>query len=668
MATVYLARQADLDRLVALKELSAFRQSDPSFTHRFLRESRLAGSLSHPNIVTVYDYFEADEVPYIAMEYVARGSLRPHVGHMPLTQVAGVLEGILSALHHAEQRHIVHRDLKPENVMVTSEGTVKLTDFGIAKATGQAYSASFVTAAGTTVGTPNYMAPEQAMGKDIGPWTDLYSVGVMTFEMLVGQVPFHDTEEPMAVLMRQVSDPIPPARSLNPEVDQATSDWIERLLVKDPADRIQSAAEAWDQLEEIVLALAGPPPRRGAPPPPPPPPRAPATARRGRGANARVALDDRHRADPDGAPDALQDDQTPHHVRGPDASRRGARRGGTSRDRHAAQSGPARRWRRRAAAGSAQAAPRRAPEARAGGPRRARRAGGCLRGRARRGWRRCRRLPRARIWRIRPYDRRRSGSAPFLHRDRPGADGAGSPWMGASAPPPTGCPPAPLRRGHRRSPRQLGRPRHGVRRHEGQQGGEHHAPAGGVPRLHRTAGRHGSDAHRRAPADATASGLALPQRAAVRNRSRAEHLRRAGHGRRRDGGLRHVPRPGQRVRRPVRGRRGDAQARERASVPRRPQSDVRQRPECRDRRPPAGHRDPADEPRRGADPPWPGGSGRSAGQRLPDGGRPAGDAPAQPGRPGRQPPARHGAAARRRCLPAGRARRDGRRRRPVSDR
>src|SRR4051794_2727303 len=264
MATVYLARQADLDRLVALKELSAFRQSDPSFTHRFLRESRLAGSLSHPNIVTVYDYFEADEVPYIAMEYVARGSLRPHVGHMPLTQVAGVLEGILSALHHAEQRHIVHRDLKPENVMVTSEGTVKLTDFGIAKATGQAYSASFVTAAGTTVGTPNYMAPEQAMGKDIGPWTDLYSVGVMTFEMLVGQVPFHDTEEPMAVLMRQVSDPIPPARSLNREVDQATSDLIERLLVKDPADRIQSAAEAWDQLEEIVLALAGPRWRRAA--------------------------------------------------------------------------------------------------------------------------------------------------------------------------------------------------------------------------------------------------------------------------------------------------------------------------------------------------------------------------------------------------------------------
>jgi hypothetical protein len=257
MATVYLARQADLDRLVALKELSALRQSDPSFIRRFLRESQLVGSLSHPNIVTVHEYFENEGVPYIAMEYVPRGSLRPHVGDMPLTQVAGVLDGILSALDHAEQHHIVHRDLKPENVMVTSDGRVKLTDFGIAKATGQAYTGSFLTVAGTTVGTPNYMAPEQAMGQAVGPWTDLYSVGVMAFEMFVGRVPFQDTEEPMAVLMRQVSDPIPPVHTLRPEVDVAISDWIERLLVKEPADRVQSASDAWDQFEEIVLALVG---------------------------------------------------------------------------------------------------------------------------------------------------------------------------------------------------------------------------------------------------------------------------------------------------------------------------------------------------------------------------------------------------------------------------
>ncbi|HVG74498.1 MAG TPA: serine/threonine-protein kinase, partial [Thermoleophilaceae bacterium] len=223
MATVYLARQLDLDRLVALKELSALRQADSGFTERFLRESRLAGSLSHPNIVTVHDYFESDGTPYIAMEYVSGGSLRPHIGHMSLTQVAGALDGMLSALDYAEQHHVVHRDLKPENVMVTAQGSVKITDFGIAKATGKATTSSFVTAAGTTVGTPNYMAPEQAMGRDVGASTDLYSLGVIAFELFVGHVPFYDTDEPMAVLMRQVSDPIPPARELNPEVDPAIS-------------------------------------------------------------------------------------------------------------------------------------------------------------------------------------------------------------------------------------------------------------------------------------------------------------------------------------------------------------------------------------------------------------------------------------------------------------
>jgi Protein kinase domain len=262
MATVYLARQTDLDRLVALKELSALRQTDTAFTRRFLRESRLAGSLSHPNIVTIHDYFVSDGTPYIAMEYVAGGSLRPHIGHMSLTQAVGVLEGMLSALDHAEGHHIVHRDLKPENVMITSDGRVKIADFGIAKATTQ--QRSLLTSTGMTVGTPNYMAPEQAMGQDVGPWTDLYSLGVMAFEFFVGHVPFHDTEQPVAVLMRQVSDPIPPARSVNPEVDGAISNWIERLLTKEPADRVQSADDAWGELEEIALTLVGPRWRRSA--------------------------------------------------------------------------------------------------------------------------------------------------------------------------------------------------------------------------------------------------------------------------------------------------------------------------------------------------------------------------------------------------------------------
>jgi serine/threonine protein kinase len=265
MATVFLARQLDLDRLVALKELSALRLTERSFTERFLRESRLAGSLSHPNIVTVHDYFETDGTPYIAMEYVPGGSLRPHIGHMSLTQVAGVLDGMLSGLDYAAHHHVVHRDLKPENVMIDAQGLVKITDFGIAKATGAASTRSFVTAAGTTVGTPNYMAPEQAMGQEVGPWTDLYSVGVIAFELFVGRVPFYDTDEPMAVLMRQVSDPIPPPRSLNPEVDPAVSDWIERLLIKNPKKRTQSAAEASDELEEIIIGLVGARWRRSAP-------------------------------------------------------------------------------------------------------------------------------------------------------------------------------------------------------------------------------------------------------------------------------------------------------------------------------------------------------------------------------------------------------------------
>ena len=264
MATVYLARQSDLDRFVALKELGAFHASDPSFAQRFLRESRVAGSLSHPNIVTVHDYFDHDGTPYIAMEYVERGSLRPYVGRMTLAQIGGVLEGLLAGLAHAEQQGIVHRDLKPENLMVTADGRVKIADFGIAKATTKMQTGAFLTATGTTVGTPTYMAPEQAMAQDIGPWTDLYSVGCMAFEMFTGRVPFHDSDAPMAILLRHVNEPIPPVKSIDPSIDQQVSDWVERLLVKDPKARAQLANDAWDDFEEIMIGLLGPRWRRSA--------------------------------------------------------------------------------------------------------------------------------------------------------------------------------------------------------------------------------------------------------------------------------------------------------------------------------------------------------------------------------------------------------------------
>jgi hypothetical protein len=264
MAVVYLARQADLDRQVALKELGSFHHSEQAFAERFVRESRVVGSLNHPNVVTVYEYFEHEGTPYIAMEYVERGSLRAWVGRLSLAQVAGVFEGVLAGLAHAARRGIVHRDLKPENLMVTADGAIKIADFGIAKALNQATVGQLLTATGTTVGTPTYMAPEQAMGREVGPWTDLYSVGVIAYELLVGRVPFHDVDTPMAILMRHVNEPIPPPRSLNPDLDPDLAAWIERLLAKAPEERFRSAHQAWEELDDVVLGILGPRWRRDA--------------------------------------------------------------------------------------------------------------------------------------------------------------------------------------------------------------------------------------------------------------------------------------------------------------------------------------------------------------------------------------------------------------------
>jgi serine/threonine protein kinase len=257
MATVYLARQIELDRLAALKELGALRSSDPSFARRFLREAQLAGSLSDPNIVTVYDYFEDGGTPYIAMEYLEHGSLRPHVGRMSLAQIGGVLQSVLAGLAAAERRRIVHRDLKPENLLVTSEGRVKIADFGIAKATNDLRTATALTSTGVAIGTPNYMAPEQATAQEVGPWTDLYSVGMMAFEFFVGHAPFADTENPLGVMLRQVSEDTPAVDALDPTVDPRLSRWVGRMVAKDPADRPASAAAAWDELEDTLIGLLG---------------------------------------------------------------------------------------------------------------------------------------------------------------------------------------------------------------------------------------------------------------------------------------------------------------------------------------------------------------------------------------------------------------------------
>jgi serine/threonine protein kinase len=263
-AVVYLALQRDLQRHVALKELAPFHLADTSFAERFVEESRLAGSMNHANIVTVHEFFEDGSVPYIAMEYLPHGSLRQYIGRLSMAQIAGVLEGVLAGLSHGERHRIVHRDLKPENLLVAVDGRVKIADFGVARAYSKAATRAVVTVAGTTIGTPAYMSPEQALGSDLTPATDLYSLGVVSWELLTGQVPFDETDTPVAVLYRHVHEPVPSVRSVAPEVDERIAEWLEKMLAKRPEDRFQSADEAWVALEDIVLDLLGPRWRREA--------------------------------------------------------------------------------------------------------------------------------------------------------------------------------------------------------------------------------------------------------------------------------------------------------------------------------------------------------------------------------------------------------------------
>ncbi|MEA2134758.1 MAG: eukaryotic-like serine/threonine-protein kinase [Solirubrobacteraceae bacterium] len=260
MAVVYLVRQPALDREVVLKRLD-LESDDPTIAQRFVGEARLAAKLDHPNVVTLFDFFEHDGVPYIAMEYVAGGSLRSLIGTLELPQVFALLEGALAGLAHAEHHGIAHRDLKPENVLVTPRGNVKIADFGIARA----YNAlsQRLTVTGRAMGTPAYMSPEQALNEPIGPSTDLYALGVIVYELLAGRTPF-DADTPVGVLYCHVHKPPPPLADLAPSAPPAVREWVHWLLAKAPRDRPRSATQAWDALEEIAVAELGPYWRRAA--------------------------------------------------------------------------------------------------------------------------------------------------------------------------------------------------------------------------------------------------------------------------------------------------------------------------------------------------------------------------------------------------------------------
>jgi serine/threonine protein kinase len=241
MAIVHLARQRPLERFVALKELRTVGLSDAAAARRFLRESRLAGSLSHPNIVTVHDYFEWDGTAYIAMEYIARGSLRPWVGRLGSAEAVGVVVGVLAALGAAERERIVHRDLKPENIMVTAEGSVKIADFGIARALGNALPDDSATATGMTIGTPSYMAPEQARGETVDHRADLYALGAVIYRCLTGRVPFVARDTPALLYAVVHIMPVRPSAfgPISPQVEA----FLQIALAKSREARFESGAE-----------------------------------------------------------------------------------------------------------------------------------------------------------------------------------------------------------------------------------------------------------------------------------------------------------------------------------------------------------------------------------------------------------------------------------------
>ena len=234
MADVYCAEDQQLGRSVALKLLYRHFAEDVQFVERFRREASSAAGLQHPNIVGIFDRGEWDGTYYIAMEFIEGRTLKDVIrerGPAPPEAAVDIVLQILRAARFAHQRGIVHRDIKPHNVLIDDEGRVKVTDFGIARA-----GASDMTETGSIMGTAQYLSPEQAQGKPVDARSDLYSIGIVLYEMLTGRVPF-DAESPVAVALKQVSEAPMPPRELNPEIPPALDAVVLRALEKDPARR-----------------------------------------------------------------------------------------------------------------------------------------------------------------------------------------------------------------------------------------------------------------------------------------------------------------------------------------------------------------------------------------------------------------------------------------------
>jgi eukaryotic-like serine/threonine-protein kinase len=258
MSTVYLALDEVLDRPVAVKLLHREISEEADQLERFRREARAAARLSHPNLVGVIDAGEDDGRPYIVFEYIDGHTLKRQIqdqGPLPVDEAVAYAIEIGRGLTAAHARKLVHRDVKPQNVLIDPDGRAKVTDFGIARSLEQ----KGMTATGRVLGTTDYVSPEQAMGEDVDERSDVYSLGVVLYEMLTGDVPFQ-AETQVGVAMKHVNEPMPDVRAKRPEVSAVVASVVDRSTTKDPRDRYNTVAEMVRDLEQTLEVEAA---RRG---------------------------------------------------------------------------------------------------------------------------------------------------------------------------------------------------------------------------------------------------------------------------------------------------------------------------------------------------------------------------------------------------------------------
>lgn len=251
MASVYKAVQASLNRNVALKVLPPSLAMDPTFVERFRREATAAASLQHPNILPIYDFGQDGDTFYIAMMLVLGGTLRERIGRLPLPLACRIASQIADALDYAHARGIIHRDVKPTNILMARDDWAMLADFGIARLV----EAQGLTSTGTGIGTPEYMSPEQALGRPVDGRSDIYALGVVLFEMVTGRQPFVGPDS-FSIVRQHVETPLPKASSINPAVPAAIDAIIERATQKVPAQRYQTAGAMKAALDRFVAGGA----------------------------------------------------------------------------------------------------------------------------------------------------------------------------------------------------------------------------------------------------------------------------------------------------------------------------------------------------------------------------------------------------------------------------